>query len=362
VTPPTDERNLVNDLPLAFLRKLLNAPGPSGYESLPSGVWREEARTIADRVDSDVLGNSIAWLERPGAPIIAIEGHIDEIGLVISHIDPEGYLWFDGIGGWDAQVLVGQRVRIAGDHGETLGVIGRKALHLLKQEDRTKAVQLDDLWIDIGATSRDDARGRVEVGDAAVIDVSTIALTDDLFVSRSMDNRVGAYVALEALRLLAGERPPCAVVALAAVQEEITMAGALTASFHLEPLVAVAIDVTHSTDYPGAGKKRDDEVKLGGGPVLTRGAAVHPAVFEGLRDAARRLGLTLPIQAAARASGTDADAMIKAGAGIATGILSIPNRYMHSPNEVISLADLGNAARVIAEYVRSIEPEADFTR
>ncbi len=309
-----------------------------------------------------MLGNSFAWLDRPGTPVIAIEGHIDEIGLLITHIDPAGMLWFDAIGGWDAQVLVGQRIRIANGRGDVLGVIGRKARHLLKPDDQKDAVLLEDLWIDIGATSREDALTRVDVGDPAVIDASLIELTRDLFVSRSMDNRVGAFVALEALRSLKENRPPCAVVALAAVQEETTFAGAHTAIFQLAPLVAIAIDVTHSTDYPGAGKKRDDEVKLGGGPVLSRGAGVHPAIYSGLRDAATRLGVTLPVQGSGRTSGTDADAMIKTGPGTATGIVSIPNRYMHSPNEVISLADLELAAKVIAEFVRGIEPGTSFKR
>lgn len=344
----------------AFLNRLLDAPGPSGFERAPARVWREEAMTFADEVFHDVLGNSYARLRAEGQPKIVIEGHIDEIGLQITHIDEQGFLWFDAIGGWDTQVLVGQRVRIAGNAGDVLGVIGRKAKHILSKEEQERAPDIRDLWIDIGARDREDAARRVTVGDPAVIDASLIWLTDDLCASRSMDNRVGAFVALEALRLLAADRPELDLYAVAATREEVSFAGAYTSTFRLAPDVAIAIDVTHATDYPGADKKRDGEVKLGGGPVLTRGASLNPVVFEGLREAARRLGMDCPIQGAARSSGTDADAMIRTGAGTATGLVSIPNRYMHSPNEVISLRDLENAAKLIAEYVRTITPLSDF--
>jgi putative aminopeptidase FrvX len=343
-----------------FLRRLTATPGPSGYETGPARVWREEAKTFADEVTHDVLGNSYARLKHEGAPVIVIEGHIDEIGLLITHIDEEGFLWFDQIGGWDAQVLVGQRIRIAGTDGDVFGVIGRKASHILQPEDREKAVKIKDLWIDIGAKDRADALERVSVGDPCVVHADFLHLTDDICVSRSMDNRVGAFVALEALRLLAETRPALDVYAIAASQEEITFAGAYTSTFTVAPTAAIAIDVTHSTDYPGADKKKDSEVKIGGGPVLTRGAVGNPVVFKGLREAGQRLGLDLPVQASPKTSGTDADAMIRTGKGTATGVVSIPNRYMHSPNEVISLSDLTNAARLIAEFVRTITPETDF--
>jgi putative aminopeptidase FrvX len=345
---------------LTFLRRLLDAPGPSGYETAPARVWREEAQTFADEVTHDVLGNSYARLKNEGAPIVVVEGHIDEIGLLITHIDEQGYLWFEHIGGWDNQVLVGQRIRIAGNDGDVIGVIGRKAAHLLGKDDRDKVAETRDLWIDIGAKDRADALKRVSIGDAAVVDAAFVNLTGDLCVSRSMDNRVGAFVALEAVRLLATDRPALDVYALAPTQEEISFAGAYTSTFRLAPTVAIAIDVTHATDYPTADKKRDDEVKMGGGPVLTRGASLNPVVFKWLKEAGKQLGLDCPVQGAARSSGTDADAMIRTGAGTATGLVSIPNRYMHSPNEVVSLSDLENAARLIAEFVRTITSESDF--
>ncbi|MEJ7762498.1 MAG: M20/M25/M40 family metallo-hydrolase [Thermomicrobiales bacterium] len=352
---------------MAFLRDLLAAASPSGYESEAVGVWRREAETFA-AVDHDVLGNAYARLgtgmverDGPARPVVLIEGHIDEIGLLITHVDESGYLWFQEIGGWDAQVLPGQRVRIAGTDGPVAGVIGRKAAHIVRRDDDGKATKTRDLWIDIGAAGRAAALARVSPGDPAVVEAPFLELTDDLIVSRALDNRVGAFVALESLRLLS-EDPPAGVevVALAAVQEEVSFAGATTAAYRVAPAVAIAIDVTHATDYPEADKKADGEVRLGGGPVLTRGASINPVVFAGLRRAAGELGLDCPVQGAPRASGTDADAMIKVGPGTATGLVSIPNRYMHSPNEMVSLADLDAAATLIATYVRTITAGIDF--
>ena len=347
-----------------FLRKLLDAPGPSGYERAPAHVWREEAALFADDVRHDVVGNSFARVkprgDAEGAPTVLLAGHIDEIGFVVTHIDKDGFLWIAPLGGWDEQVVVGQRLRILGREGDVIGVVGKKAAHLLKEDDRRKPTRLDDMWIDIGANGYDEAVLRVEVGDPAVIDSRLVSLTDDLFVARSMDNRVGAFVALEAARLIAADRGAADVYAIATAQEEITFGGAYTASFQVASTVAIAIDVTHATDYPGADKKRDHEVKIGGGPVLGRGATINDGVFAGLRDAAQTLGIATAVQATGKSSGTDADAMIHSGPGTATGVVSIPNRYMHSPNEVVSLADLENAARLIAGFVRTITAESDF--
>jgi putative aminopeptidase FrvX len=354
----------MEDRAVAFLRRLLDAPGPSGYEAAPARVWREEAATFADEVTHDVVGNSFARVkprnDAPNAPKVLLAGHIDEIGFVITHIDKEGFLWFSPLGGWDDQVVVGQRLRVAGQQGDVIGVIGKKAAHLLKDEDRRRPTRLDEMWIDIGARDHDDAARRVDIGDAAVIDSRFIELSGDICVARSMDNRVGAFVALEAARLVA-EKPRAAdVYAVATSQEEITFGGAYTASFSVAPTVAIAIDVTHATDYPGADKKRDHEVKLGGGPVLGRGATINDGVFSGLREAARVQGIDIAVQATGKSSGTDADAMIRSGAGTATGVISIPNRYMHSPNELVSLSDLENAARVIAGFIQSVTGASDF--
>lgn len=342
-----------------FLKDMLDSPGPSGYEEAPTRIWREYARSFSGEVHGDLTGNSYARVGTPGGPVVLIEGHIDEIGVIVTHVDDQGYLWFEQIGGWDDAVFVGQRIKIITEGGHVHGVIGRKAAHLIKQ-DSDKQVKSADLWIDIGATDRDSAKARVSVGDAAVIDAPFLQLTDDLVVSRSLDNRVGAFVAIEAARLLHESGCAADVYAVAAAQEEITFAGAATAAVQVSPMVAIAIDVTHASDYPNANKKSDGDVKLGGGPVLTRGSAINPVVFRGLRDAGQRLGLDCPVQGAARSTGTDADAMVKAGRGTACGLVSIPNRYMHSPNEVASLEDLVNAARLIADFVRTISADSDF--
>jgi len=344
----------------AFLKRLLATPSPSGYERAAAEVWREEAATFANEVDRDVLGNSYAWLRHTSGPTVAIEGHIDEIGFLVTYIDDDGFIWFDKIGGWDDQVVVGQRVVISTSDGEVRGVIGKKATHLLDPEDRGKVTKLADLWIDIGSASKDVTVARISIGDPIVLDVPLLELSDDLWASRSIDNRVGAFVALESLRLLKDADRSCSIVAVAATHEEITMSGALNMAFHVRPTVGIAIDVTHSMDYPGAVKKTDGDVKIGGGPVLTRGSSINPHVFNGLLEAGACLGITTPIQAAGRSSGTDADAMMRSGAGIATGLVSITNRYMHSPNEIISLGDLEGAARVIAEFVGSISASSDF--
>ena len=345
-----------------FFRNLITAPGPSGFEQAPAKIWREAAAGWADSVDWDNLGNSYAYVKGTADSdfSVVIEGHIDEIGFIVTHIDDNGMIWFDRIGGWDDQVIVGQRIWISGPEGEVAGVIGKKAAHLLTPADREKPTKMKDMWIDIGAKNKDEALAKVSIGDFAVIAGEPLELTDDLWASRSMDNRTGAYVAYRATQILAEDRPAVNVVGVAATQEEIGLVGATTLSWFAKPQVAIAIDVTHATDYPGADKKSDGDIAVGGGPVLGRGASVTPTVFAGLRDAAKKLEINAPVQASGLRSGTDADNIIRSGANIAVGLVSIPNRYMHSPSEVISLTDLESAAQVIAEFVRGITPDSDF--
>ncbi len=346
-----------------FLKRLLDTPGPSGFEAAAARVWREEAERFADRVDADVTGNSYATVGEGGSPRVMLAGHIDEIGLMVTHVDDDGFLYFDGIGGWDPQVLVGQRVRVMTKAGEVIGVIGKKPIHLIKPDERDKASKITDLWIDVGAKDRAAATERgVRVGDPAVIDSRLVELGDGLIVSRSIDNRIGAYVVLEALRLLAEERPRAEVTAVATAQEEIgyTGGGARTGAFRIEPQVALVVDVTFATDAPGVEKKELGEHKIGGGPVLTRGSAAHPLVFEKLVEVAEREEIPYSISASPRYTSTDADAIHLTRAGVATGLISVPNRYMHSPNELVSLEDLARAARLIAAFVRDLGPETDF--
>jgi endoglucanase len=346
-----------------FLRRLLDPVGPSGYEEAASNVWREEAGSFADDVTYDVIGNSFARVNGtgdPDGPAVIFVGHIDEIGFVITHIDEEGYLWFSPIGGWDTEVIVGQRLRILGGQGPLVGLIGKKAAHLLKKEDREKPTDLRELWIDIGAADRAEALTKVSVGDIAVLDQDIVQLSDDRVAARNMDNRVGAFLALEAARMLSADRPELTVVAVASTQEETSFGGAEVAAFALAPKVAIALDLTHSTDYPGADKKTNGEVKVGGGPVLSRGVTLNNKVFLELRAASERLGFTCAVQGNHHSSGTDADAMIKTGRGFATGLVSVPSRYMHSPNEIVSLADIDQATQLLAEFARGVTANTDY--
>jgi endoglucanase len=350
------------DSSIAFLKRLLDTPGPSGFESAPAKLWRDEARAFAE-VTSDVAGNSLATVNPAGAPTIMLAGHIDEIGLIVTYIDDDGYLFIAGIGGWDAQVLVGQRLRIIARDGDVFGVVGKKPIHVIKAEDRKKASQMTDLWVDIGATSREDAERVVSVGDAGVIDSRTIDLPNGRIVSRSIDDRIGAFVVLEALRRYASAPGGARVVAVATTQEEIARqgGGARVSATRIGPQMALVVDVTHATDYPGADKKEQGDHRIGGGPVLMRGSIISPVVFTLLREAASRLSIPFTVHAAGGESWTDADAIHVAREGIATGLISIPNRYMHSPNEIVSLEDLDRAAALIAETCRSVTPETDFT-
>ncbi|NWG22437.1 MAG: M42 family metallopeptidase [Chloroflexi bacterium] len=349
----------MHDRSIAFLKHLLATPGPSGDEVAAGRVWRREADTFADRVYADVRGNSYAVLDG-GAPRVLLAGHIDEIGLMVNYIDDEGYLWFAPIGGWDPQVLVGQRVRLNGRAGDVVGVIGKKPIHQMKPDEREKASKIEDLWIDIGASNRADAEALVRVGAAGVLDAPIYDLPGDKIVSRSIDDRIGAFTVLEALRLLAHDRPHATVAAVATAQEEITFAGAHTAAFSFEPQVAIAVDVTFATDHPNADKKQYGNIHLGGGPVLSRGSANSPLVYEMLVAIAEREAIPYAIQSNPGSTGTDADAIHVSRGGVATGVISIPNRYMHSPNEMIALADVEHAARLIAAFVRNLGPETDF--
>lgn len=347
-----------------FLERLLNAPGPSGFEVRAARVWRQQAEGFADRVWTDVTGNSFAAVNSEGSPRVMMAGHVDEIGLQITHIDKDGFLYFDTIGGWDAQVLVGQRVRILGAAGEVPGVVGKKPIHLMQASDRTKASKVRDLWIDAGAGDRDAAAELgLRVGDPAVIDASLVRLAGDRIASRAIDNRIGAYVVLEALRRLAESPGSASAVAVATVQEEIGYSGggARTSAYSVDPDVALVVDVTFSTDAPTINKKELGEHELGGGPVLSRGSAAHPVVFERLTQVAEAEGIAYTIQAAPRATRTDADGIHLVRTGVPTGLVSVPNRYMHSPNEIVSVADLDAAANLLAAFVRSLGENEDFT-
>jgi putative aminopeptidase FrvX len=347
---------------LDFLKRLISTPGPSGYEEAAARRWREEARKFA-AVRGDRMGNSFAKLNAGGTPRVMLAGHIDEIGLIVTHIGDDGLVYFKNIGGWDSQVLVGQRVVLSTRDGAVPGVIGKKAIHTMSAEERKKVSEIKDLWIDIGAKDGDEAKERVRVGDSAVIDQPFLELPNSRIASRSLDNRIGAFVVLEALRLLSESGDAGAeVVAVANVQEEIGLYGARGAAFGLDPDAAVAVDVTHATDVGGIPKKQHGDHALGSGPVIARASVLSPVVTEGLISTAEAEGIPYTLEADSSRTGTDADAIQFSRAGVATGVVSAPNRYMHSPNEIVALEDLENCARLIAAWIRTLPADADFVR
>jgi putative aminopeptidase FrvX len=353
----------MRDASYEFLKNLLSTPGPSGNEGAAAKAWRTEAEKFAEEVRGDKMGNSFATLNAGGAPRVMLSGHIDEIGLMITHIDDQGLLRFQGVGGWDPQVLVGQRVLVQTQNGQVAGVIGKKAIHLMEAEERKKVSQIKNLWIDIGAKDGDEAKERVRVGDVGVVDQDVLELPNGRIASRSLDNRMGALVVLEALRLLSEEQGLAAeVVAVASVQEEIGLYGARGAAFGLDPDAAIAVDVTHATDTPGVSKDEHGDHSLGSGPVITRATNLSPIVSDGLIAAAEGEDIAYTLEADSRSTSTDADAIQFTRAGVATGLVSVPNRYMHSPNETVALEDLENCARLIAAYVKSLKGDTDFVR
>ncbi len=348
--------------PPKLLEDLLGAPGPSGYEGPAADVWRKAAAFA--ELSTDALGSSVAQIGESGAkPLVAVVGHIDEIGLVVTHVDEKGFLYFAPIGGWDPQILLGQRVSVQGKDGPVTGVIGRKPIHLLKDDQRKQVVELRDMHMDIGAASGDDALARVRIGDPAVIAADPVSLDAGRLVSRSLDDRIGAYVALEALRRV-HERGGLKgrMAAMAAVQEEIGSHGARTATFSLEPDLAIAIDVTHATDAPGVEEKELGHHPLGSGAVIARGATLSPRIYELLVETAERLEIPYTVEASGSRTATDADVIQIARDGTPAGLVSIPLRYMHSPVELADLADVDAAVELVAGFALALGPELDLVR
>jgi putative aminopeptidase FrvX len=345
------------------LRKLLTAPGPSGYEQAAAAVFRDAAAAFAE-VTHDTVGSSVARVKGTAdGPLLAVVGHIDEIGLIVHHIDDDGYLWFTGVGGWDPIILVGQRVDVATLDGIVPGVVGKKPIHLMRDEDRKSVPELRNLHIDIGAKDGDDARGRVRIGDVAVISGEPVEYPNGRVISRSMDNRLGCFVALEAARLVAeAGGAPGDVAAVAVAQEEITFGGSHTTAYSLRPDIAVVVDVTFATDAPGTDEKELGKHPFGSGPVLQRGSTLDPTVFELLYAAGEAEGIPFTVAASARATGTDADAFHVSRAGVPSAVVSVPLRYMHSPVEMVQLDDVENAAKLIAAFARRLEPGLDLRR
>ena len=345
-----------------LLRKLLAAPGPSGYESPPAEVWREAARSFAD-VSADSMGSSVARVAGTGdGPLLAVVGHIDEIGLAVTHVDDEGFLGFRTIGGWDAEVLRAQRAVVLTRRGPVPAVVGRRWRGRPKQGESPGRTEHEELHLDVGARDRDDALAFVDVGDPVVLVGDPVELPNGRLVSRALDNRLGCYVALEAARRIAeaGDAPGD-VAAVAGVQEEVgDFGGARTTAYTLEPAVALAVDVAPATDIPGGDKRQQGELKLGGGAAIGRGAPLNRVVFEFLRDAAEADAIPHSIEVYAGTTHTDADAVHLSRAGVPTGLISIPTRYLHTPVEIVSLDDVEACVRLVVAFARRLDAATRF--
>jgi endoglucanase len=346
---------------LDFLKRILATPSPSGYEAAVQQVVRDYVAAFADQVTTDLHGNVIA-ARNPGGPLrIMLAGHCDQIGLIVQHIDDEGFLYVQPIGGWDPEVLIGQRMTVWTAGGPIPGVIARKPIHLLTEEERKQVPKMKDLWLDIGASDEEDARKAVRIGDAVTVELQFSELRNGKAAASAMDDKAGLWVVVEALRRVDAGKLRCSVYAVSTVQEELGLRGARTSAFGIDPQVGVAVDVTHATDCPTVEKKEEGDVRLGRGPVIHRGPNMNPKVVERLLAAADGHQIAYQLAASGKATGTDANAIQINRAGVAAGLISIPNRYMHSPVETISLDDIDRAADLLARFVEEFAPDAELT-
>ncbi len=346
---------------LGFLRRLLETPSPSGYEQPVQEIVRQYASTFADSVTTDVHGNVIAG-RNVAAPLrVMFAGHCDQIGFLVQYIDNEGFLYVQPIGGWDPIVLVGQKLTVWTSTGPIFGAIARKPIHLLTEEERKQVPKLKDLWLDIGAKDKTEAAQLVRVGDPVTLELGFTPMRNNLASSPAMDNKTGLWVAIEALRRTSPKKLNCALYAVSTVQEEIGLRGAITGTYGVNPQVGIAIDVTHATDCPTIDKKQEGDVAIGKGPVIYRGPNMNPVVVEKLMETAAAGDVPFQIAASGRATPTDANTIQTSRGGVATGLVSIPNRYMHSPVEMISLDDIDRAADLLAGFALRLTGDEKFT-
>jgi len=348
-----------------FFRRILETPSPSGFEQPVQALVREWASAFAEEVTTDSHGNVFA-ARFPGgrpasAPRILLAGHCDQIGLMVQYIDNDGYLSIQPIGGWDMQILLGQYLTVWTKSGPVTGVVARRAIHLLTPEERGKVPQFQDVWVDIGCKNREEAQQLVRCGDPLTFALGYRPLRNGLVASPAMDDKVGLWVVMEAVRMLQGRGLRAAVYGVSTVAEEIGLRGATTAAYAVDPHVGIAVDVCHATDTPGNDKKTQGEIRCGAGPVLFRGPNINPRVFDLLEETAARNAIPIQIRGVPKATGTDANAIQISRRGVATALIGIPNRYMHTPVEVVHLDDLTNAARLLAEFCATVGPEHDWT-
>lgn len=345
---------------LEFLKQLVTTPSPSGFEEELQALCKDYIADHVDEVYKDVHGNQYHVKNPKGKLRIMLAGHVDEIALMVNHIDDKGFISFVPIGGVDPSVLDGQRVVVHGAQGAVAGVIGRRAIHLTDPEDRGKPLKMHEMWVDIAAKDKADAEKVAAVGDPITIDQGFLELRNDNVVARGMDDRIGAFVVLEAMRLLSKRKVSCAVYCVTTVQEEVGLRGATTSAYGCNPHAGVAVDVSHATDHPNCDNKRYGAFSLGEGPILSKGANINPVVAKMLADTASKKKIPVQMEAAPRGTGTDANAMQLSRGGVATGLLSIPNRYMHSPVEVVNLKDVQHASTLLAEWIAGVKSTQSF--
>jgi len=343
-----------------FLRRILSIPSPSGFEAEAQRAFLDYVGPFADEVKTDVHGNAIGVLNPKGSVRVMLAGHADQVGLMVRYISDNGFLYFDQIGGLDPMLLPGQRVVVHTPSGARKGVIGRKPIHLMETEDRNKIPKMREMWIDIGAENKKNAQKLVSVGDPVTFDVAVCELAGGNTISAGFDDKAGVFVIAEALRLLAARRVKAAVYAVATVQEEVGLRGARTSCFGIDPQVGIAVDVTFASDQPEVEKKAVGDIRLGAGPVIEKGPNFNPVLVERLISAAKRKKIPHQIGAAARPPGTDANAMQISRAGVATALVSVPNRYMHTVVEMVRLSDMEHCAQLIAETVAGLDKDVDF--
>ena len=346
---------------LKFFKRILETPSPSGYESPVQDLVREYVGDFADEVTTDLHGNVIAC-KNPGAPLrVMLAGHCDQIGLLVTHIDDDGFLYTNTIGGWDPQQLIGQRMTVWADSGPIAAVIARKAIHLLTEEERKQVVKVKDLWIDIGARDKEEATELVRIGDPVTLELGYQEMRGGLANSPGMDDKTGLWICAEALRRVSDKKLDVSVYAVSTVQEEIGLRGATTSAFGIDPQVGIAVDVTHATDCPTIDKRQEGDISLGEGPVIYRGPNMNPKVVERLIQVSEEDDIPCQFGAIGRGSGTDANAIQVSRSGVAAALVSVPNRYMHSAVETISLEDLDRTADLLAGFVTRLTADADFT-
>lgn len=346
---------------LAFLEKLLAARGPSGSEGPVQKVFEARVSPFCDVIERSAHGSVAAIRNPDGKPRVVVTGHADEIGMIVRRIDDNGFLSFRAIGGLDLATLPGTIVDVHTRQGVVPGVIGRKPTHLQTTEERGKIDKIAALYIDIGAANKAAAAAIVRPGDFATFRAGLTRLGKDLVSSKSLDNRSGVFCAAETLRLLAGAAPKACVIALSTVCEEIGGEGAQTAAYELEPDLAFVVDVTFASDQPDVTSAEAVDVSLGKGPTIARGPRLNNGVVELLEKAARRSKVRVQYEVIANRTGTDGDLIYKTRRGVPIGLLGVPCRYMHTPAEVVSLADLVATSKLLAAAISSLRRSTDLS-